>query len=63
MKKAGLKVNKLLSSAETVQEFLRKVTRIVALFLKDATAPKELHRSVLKFLKVVITFLQFSGTN
>lgn len=43
-----------------MQDFLRKVTRIVALLLKDQTAPKELHKSVLKFLKVVITFLSFS---
>jgi hypothetical protein len=56
-----LKVNKLLAGTDTVQDFLKKVTRIVALFLKDPTAPKELQRSVLKFLKVVITFLQFSG--
>ena len=59
----ALKVNKLLAGSETVQEFLRKVLKIIALFLKDATAPKELHRSVLKFIKVVITFLQFSGTH
>ena len=56
-------MNKLLAGTETVQDFLKKVTRIVALFLKDPTAPKELQRSVLKFLKIVITFLQFSGTN
>lgn len=56
-----LKVNKLLAGSDTLQEFLRKVTRIVALFLKDPSAPKELQRSVLKFLKVAITFLQFTG--
>ena len=39
---------------------MRKVTRIVALLLKDQTAPKELYKSVLKYLKVVITFLQFN---
>jgi len=55
----GLSVNKLLASTDKVQDFLRKVTKIVALFLKDATAPKELHRSVLKFLKIVITYLSF----
>ena len=55
-----LKVNKLLAGSDTLQEFLRKVTRIVALFLKDPSAPKELQRSVLKFLKVAITFLQFT---
>ena len=44
-----------------MQDFLRKVTRIIALLLKDQTAPKELHRSVLKFLKIVITFLVFDG--
>ena len=42
-----------------MQDFLRKVTRIIALLLKDQTAPKELHKSVLKFLKIVITFLVF----
>jgi len=56
-----LKVNKLLAGSDTVQEFLKKVTRIVALFLKDPTAPKELQRSVLKFLRVVITFLQLQA--
>ena len=44
-----------------MQDFLRKVTRIIALLLKDQTAPKELHKSVLKFLKIVITFLVFTG--
>lgn len=44
-----------------MQDFLRKVTRIIALLLKDQTAPKELHKSVLKFLKIVITFLNFGG--
>lgn len=56
-----LKVNKLLAGSETVQDFLKKVTRIVALFLKDPTAPKELQRSVLKFLKITITFMQVQG--
>ena len=43
-----------------MQDFVRKVTKIVALFLKDNSAPKELHRSALKFLKVAITYLQFA---
>ena len=51
--------DKLSSKDPQMQDFLRKVTRIVALLLKDQTAPKELHKSVLKFLKVVITFLSF----
>jgi hypothetical protein len=42
-----------------VQDFLRKVTKIILLFLKDQNAPKELHRSVLKFTKVSITYLDF----
>ena len=53
--------NKLLSSDPQVQDFLKKVTRIVALLLKDQTAPRELHKSVLKFLKIVITYLDFSS--
>ena len=43
-----------------MQDFLRKVTRIIALLLKDKTAPKELQKSVLKFLKIAITFLSFA---
>ena len=54
-------LDKLSSSDPQMQDFLRKVTRIVALLLKDQTAPKELHKSVLKFLKIVITFLNFGG--
>ena len=42
---------------------MRKVTRIVALLLKDKTAPKELHKSVLRFLKIVITFLSFDSAD
>ena len=42
-----------------MQDFLRKVTRIISLLLKDSTAPKELQKSVLRFLKIVITFLNF----
>lgn len=53
-------IEKLSSSDPQMQDFLRKVTRIIALLLKDQTAPKELHKSVLKFLKIVITFLVFS---
>ena len=52
---------KLLSTDAQMQDFLRKVTRIISLLLKDQTAPKELHKSVLKFLKVVITFLKFDA--
>ncbi len=39
------------------QDFLRKVTKIIVLFLKDHTAPHELHRSVLKYIKTVVSFL------
>ena len=53
--------NKLLSSDPAVQDFVRKVTKIISLFLKDQTAPNELHRSVLKFLKVAITYLDFGS--
>lgn len=55
-----VEIEKLSSADPAMQDFLRKVTRIVALLLKDQTAPKELHKSVLKFLKIVITFLVFS---
>lgn len=51
--------SKLLCSEQPVQDFLRKVTKIILLFLKDQNAPKELHRSVLKFTKVSITYLDF----
>ena len=50
---------KLLSTDEAVQEFIRKITKIVSLFLKDQHAAKELHRSALKFIKVAITYLDF----
>jgi hypothetical protein len=56
----SLDVSKLLSSEPQVQEFLRKVSKIILLFLKDSSAPKELHRSVLKFTKVAITYLDFN---
>jgi hypothetical protein len=51
--------SKLVSSDPAVQEFIRKITKIIALFLKDQAAPKELHRSALKFIKVAITYLNF----
>lgn len=51
--------SKLVSTDPAVQEFIRKITKIIALFLKDQTAPKELHRSALKFIKVSITYLDF----
>ena len=35
------------------------MTQIVSQLLKDPTAPKELHRSVLKFIKIVITYFDF----
>ena len=52
-------IARLISSDWQVQDFLRKVTKIIALFLKDQTAPKELHRSVLKYMKIVISYLRF----
>ena len=58
--KKTLDTNKLVSSEPQVQEFIRKITKIIALFLKDQTAPKELHRSALKFIKVAITYLDFN---
>lgn len=54
-----VKFQKLVGSSDEVQDFMNKVTRIICLFLKDATAPKELHRSVLKFTKIAITYLEF----
>lgn len=60
--KKSLDSNKLVSSEPQVQDFIRKVTKIIALFLKDQAAPKELHRSALKFIKVAITYLDF-GTD
>ena len=53
--------SKLVSSEPNVQEFIRKITKIIALFLKDQAAPKELHRSALKFIKVAITYLNFDA--
>lgn len=43
------------------QDFLKKVTKIVALFLKDDKAENEVHRAALKFLKTGVAFL--SQTN
>jgi len=40
-----------------VQNFLKKVSKIVILFLKDASAPKEIHKSVLKFIRIICTYL------
>jgi len=57
--KRNIDENKLVSSDPPVQEFIRKITKIIALFLKDQNAPKELHRSALKFIKVAITYLDF----
>jgi len=58
--KKQLDDTKLLSSDQSVQEFIRKITKIIALFLKNESAPKELHRSALKFIKIAITYLNFS---
>ena len=50
---------KLDAKEPQIQDFFSKVSRIVCLLLLDKTAPKELHRSVLKFLKIVISLLGF----
>ena len=55
-------IRRMVSSEASVQDFLRKVTRIIALFLMDQTAPKELHRSVLKYMKIVISYLRFDDS-
>lgn len=39
------------------QEFLRKVTKIIVLFMKDHQSGNELHRSVLKYIKTIVSFL------
>lgn len=39
------------------QEFLRKVSKIVALYLKDERAENEVHRASLRFLKTAVAFL------
>ena len=57
--KRSIDDSQLLSKEASVQEFIRKITKIIALFLKDQAAPKELHRSALKFIKVAITYLNF----
>ena len=51
-KKKGIDTNE-----PQFQEFLRKVSKIVALYLKDGTAEAEIHRASLKFLKTAISFL------
>lgn len=56
-----VKFKKLVGSSPEVQDFMNKVTRIIVLFLGDSTAPKELHRSVLKFTKIAITYLNFEA--
>ena len=50
-----------MSTEPQVQDFLKKVSKIVLLFLKDFNAPKELHRSALKFTKVAITYLDWKS--
>jgi len=39
------------------QDFLRKVSKIVALYLRDERAEAEIHRASLRFLKTSIAFL------
>jgi hypothetical protein len=39
------------------QDFLRKVTKIIVLFLKDHESGKDLLRSVLKYVKTIVAFL------
>lgn len=51
---------KLLASSDVVQNFIFKATNIIIQFLGDSTAPKELLRSVLKFTKIAITYLDFT---
>jgi hypothetical protein len=51
-KKKGIDTNEA-----QFQDFLRKVSKIVALYLKDETAEAEIHRASLKFLKTAISFL------
>ena len=48
---------KLRAEDPQVQTFLKKVSKIVILFLKDASAPKEIHKSVLKFIRIICTYL------
>ena len=42
-----------------MQGYIRKITRLVSLLLKDKTAPRELVKSVLRYIKIAITFLSF----
>jgi len=59
--KAADSYQKLVASSPEIQSYMNKVTRIIALFLKDSKAPKELYRSVLKFIKIAITYLDFTA--
>lgn len=43
------------------QDFLRKVTKIIVLFLKDKSAGNLLHKSVLKYCKTIISFVNVTG--
>jgi len=45
------------------QDFLRKVSKIVALYLKDDRAEAEIHRASLRFLKTAIAFLTVDQLN
>jgi len=50
--KKGIDVNDV-----SFQDFLRKVSRIVGLYLKDELVETEVHRASLKFLKTSVAFL------
>lgn len=39
------------------QDLLKKISKIVALFLKDERAENEVHRAALRFLKTAVAFL------
>lgn len=39
------------------QDFLKKASKIVAIFLKDRNAPHELVRSVMQFIKIALNLL------
>lgn len=45
------------------QDFLRKVSKIVALYLRDGQAETEIHRASLRFLKTAIAFLTIEQLN
>jgi len=49
--------NGLQTSEASFQDFLRRVSKIVALFLKDEKAENEVHRASLRFLKTAVAFL------